>query len=150
MTIRKSIHVKRSVERTFRLFTEGIGKWWPLKEGFSFGRERAADIFIEDREGGRFFERFADGDEFDIGVVTTYAPPTRIVFTWKGPEWDVPTEVEVRFSPEADGTRVDLEHRGWERAGAKAKATRDGYDGGWEKVLKSFAEAADERDAYTA
>ena len=44
MTIRKSIHVNRPVERTFRLFTEAIGKWWPLKEGFSFGGSRADAI----------------------------------------------------------------------------------------------------------
>ena len=25
------------------------------------------------------------------------------------------TEVEVRFTPDGDGTRVDLEHRNWER-----------------------------------
>ena len=143
MTIRKSVHVKRPIDRTFRLFTEGIGKWWPLKEGFSFGRERAGEIFLEGREGGRFFERFTDGEEFDVGVVTAYAPPTRIVFTWKDPSWEAETEVEVRFSAEAGGTRVDLEHRGWERAGAKAKTLRDGYNGGWEKVLGSFVAAAE-------
>ena len=138
MTIKKSIHVKRPVERTFRLFTEEIGKWWPLKEGFSFGGNRAADIFIESREGGRFFERFADGEEFDVGLVTAYVPPTRIVFTWKAPEWDAATEVEVRFSPEEDGTRVDLEHRGWERAGARGRDQRNNYDGGWNRVLACF------------
>ena len=69
MTIRKSIHVNRPVERTFRLFTEAIGKWWPLKEGFSFGGSRADAIFIEGRQGGRFFERFTDGEEFDVGVL---------------------------------------------------------------------------------
>jgi len=139
MTIRKSIHVKRPVERTFRLFTEEIGKWWPLKEGFSFGGKRAADIFIEGREGGRFFERFADGEEFDVGVVTTYVPPARIVFTWKAPDWDAATEVEVRFSSEDDGTRVDLEHRGWEQAGARARDQRNSYDGGWNRVLACFS-----------
>lgn len=145
MTIRKSVHVKRPVEKTFRLFTESIGKWWPLKEGFSFDAVRAADIFLEGRVGGRFFERFSDGEEFQIGVVTAYAPPDRIVFTFETPSWEGPTEVEVRFSPEADGTRVDLEHRGWEGAGAKAKQARDAYDGGWEKVLGSFV-AAGARD----
>jgi uncharacterized protein YndB with AHSA1/START domain len=138
MTIRKSVHVKRPVDRTFRLFTEGIGKWWPLKEGFSFDPPRAADIFLEGRVGGRFFERFTDGEESEIGVVTVYAPPERIVFTWKTPGWDAPTEVEVRFAADADGTRVDLEHRGWDRAGDKAKTARDAYNGGWEKVLGSF------------
>jgi uncharacterized protein YndB with AHSA1/START domain len=139
MTIRKSIHVKRPVEQTFRLFTEEIGRWWPLKEGCSFGGPRAAAIFLEGRQGGRFFERFTDGEELDVGVVTTYAPPSRIVFSWTPKEWDAPTEVEVRFSPERDGTRVELEHRGWERAGARARDLRDRYEGGWNRVLACFA-----------
>jgi uncharacterized protein YndB with AHSA1/START domain len=141
MTIKKSVHVKRPVDTTFRLFTDGIGKWWPLKEGFSFDTKRAAEIFLEGRLGGRFFERFSDGEEAEIGVVTAYAPPDRIVFTFKSPDWESPTEVEVRFSPESDGTRVDLEHRNWERAGAKAKGMRDAFNGGWERVLGSFVAA---------
>lgn len=36
MTIRKSIRVDRSPETVFRVFTQEIGRWWPLKEGFSF------------------------------------------------------------------------------------------------------------------
>ncbi|HLK11562.1 MAG TPA: SRPBCC domain-containing protein [Candidatus Binatia bacterium] len=138
MTIRKTMHVKRPVETTFRLFTDGIGRWWPLKEGFSFGGKRAGEIFLEGRVGGRFFERFADGEECEIGVVTACAPPERIVFTFKAPSWEGPTEVEVRFVAERDGTRVELEHRGWEHAGAAARAARDAFAGGWEKVLGAF------------
>ena len=42
------------------------------------------------------------------------------------------TELEVRFSRGGDGTRVDLEHRGWEIfGGARAQETRDNYDNGW-------------------
>jgi uncharacterized protein YndB with AHSA1/START domain len=138
MTIKKSIHVKRPVDRTFRVFVDEIGKWWPLKEGFSFGGARAAEMFLEAREGGRFYERFSDGEEFDVGVVTAYAPPDRIVFTMKAPSWDGPTEVEVRFSSDGAGTRVDLEHRAWEKAGPNARTQRDGYDGGWNRVLACF------------
>ena len=147
MTIKKSIFVKRPVERTFQIFTEQIGSWWPLKEGFSFGGERAAEIVLEGREGGRFFERFTDGEELEIGVVTAYAPPRRVVFTWAPPTWDGATEVEVRFSPEADGTRVDLEHRGWERAGARAREMRDRFDGGWERVIACFVTRASDPTA---
>ena len=107
MTIKKSIHVKRPVETAFRVFTEEIGKWWPLKEGYSFGGDRADQIFLEGRTGGRFFERFTDGEEYVVGVVTTYSPPSRIVFEWKQPDWDAPTEVEVRFTPEGAGTLVE-------------------------------------------
>jgi hypothetical protein len=41
MTVRKSLTVKRPLADAFSLFTEQIGSWWPLKEGFSFGGERA-------------------------------------------------------------------------------------------------------------
>jgi hypothetical protein len=45
----------------------------------------------------------------------------------------------VRFAPEGEGTRVELEHRGWEKSGA---GERSSYDGGWEYVLRKFAEAS--------
>src|SRR4029453_2553125 len=92
MTIRKSIHVKRPVETAFRRFTADIGKWWPLQEGFSFDRARAHEIFLEPRVGGRFFERYRDGDEQDVGRVTTWEPPARVVFTWKQPSWEAETQ----------------------------------------------------------
>ncbi len=143
MTVNKSIRVKRPIEAAFRLFTAEIHRWWPLKEGFSFDRARADLIFLEPRTGGRFYERFTDGAEHDVGVVTACEPPHRIVFTFKSPDWDGPTEVEVRFAPEGDATRVDLEHRGWERAGAEAKTWRDRFEGGWQTVLARYVQQAD-------
>ncbi len=138
MTIRKAISVARPPEIAFRVFTEEIGKWWPLKEGFSFGRERAKEMFIEGRVGGRLFERFIDGTEFEVGRVTAYQPPHVIALTWKGPDWDGPTELEIRFIAEANGTRVELEHRGWEQAPIMREAGKR-YDGGWEIVLARYA-----------
>jgi uncharacterized protein YndB with AHSA1/START domain len=141
MTIRKTIHVKRSIEDAFRLFTRDIGEWWPLKEGYSFGGDRADQIHLEARQGGRLFERYTDGEEYDVGTVTACTPPSRVVITWKAPDWDAPTEVEVRFTTEGDGTRVDLEHRGWERAGAAAEKQSTGYGQGWDTVLARYAAA---------
>jgi uncharacterized protein YndB with AHSA1/START domain len=141
MTIQKSIHVKRPLDAAFKLFTADIGKWWPLKEGFSFGGERADQIHLECRHGGRFYERFRDGEEFEVGTVTVYEPPSRVVFTWKAPTWDAPTEVEVRFAADGAGTRVELEHRGWERAGAAAAPMSERYAGGWETILKRYQAA---------
>jgi hypothetical protein len=46
--------------------------------------------------------------------------------------------VEVRFAPEADGTRVDLEHRGPDGAAASSP----GFDTGWTEVLSYFVAAA--------
>jgi len=137
--ISKSIFVKRPVDRAFALFTDDIGKWWPLKEGLSFGAERADQIFLEGHVGGRFFERFTDGVEFDVGVVTAYEPPRRVAFTWRQPDWNAATEVEVRFASEADGTRVELEHRGWNALREALRKNRDSYDGGWDFALSRYA-----------
>jgi len=43
----------------------------------------------------------------------------------------VSTEVEVRFVPFDGCTRVELEHRGWERLGELANTARIDYDQGW-------------------
>ena len=72
---------------------------------------------MEGRVGGRIFERTRDGQEWDWGEVTVWEPPSRLVYLWhlKRDRAEA-TEVEIRFGPTApDGTRVDIEHRGWER-----------------------------------
>jgi uncharacterized protein YndB with AHSA1/START domain len=139
VTISKSIFVKRPVEAAFRHFTADIGRWWPLKEGFSNGRERADKIFVEGRVGGRFFERYTDGEEFDVGRVTAFEPPTRLAFTWRQANWSAETTVEVRFSSEGDGTRVTLEHGGWEALAEAGRKVQESYGSGWEFILSRFA-----------
>jgi uncharacterized protein YndB with AHSA1/START domain len=57
------------------------------------------------------------------------------------------SEVEVRFTPEPDGsTRVDLEHRYLSRHGADADAVRKGVDSpnGWGGLLLLFAAQVDQ------
>ena len=97
--VREEVHVDRSPSEAFRLFTAGIGEWWPLEEGYSFGGDRAKEIHLDAVRGGRFFERFVDGDELQVGRVIVCDPPHRIVFTWKDPDWRGDTEVEVTFAP---------------------------------------------------
>jgi uncharacterized protein YndB with AHSA1/START domain len=138
MTVRKSVTVRCAPETAFRVFTREIGRWWPLDRGFSYGGERRHEIFLDDEEGGRLYERFADGSEFEIGRVIRVVPPHLILFTWKAPDWEASTEVEVRFSAAADGTRVELEHRGFEARPDRGK----GFAGGWDIVLARYVEEA--------
>src|SRR5713226_345103 len=142
MTIRKSITVNRPPQIAFKVFCEEIGEWWPLKQGFSFGRERAKDIFIEARVGGRFYERFTDGTEFEVGRVTAYRPPAVVAFTWRAPEWEAPTHVEVRFVGDGEGTLVEVEHSGWGQ-GPKMESEGKGYDDGWNIVIGKYLARAD-------
>lgn len=139
MNIRKSIMVRRPVETAFTAFTEEIGRWWPLKQ-FSFGGERAKEIYLEGKVGGRLYERFKDGDEFTIGTVSLFDAPNRVTFTWQQPNWHGPTVVDVSFTPVPEGTLVELEHRDWETAGVSSEAA-SGYEKGWGFILGLFSEA---------
>ena len=135
--IRRSVVVRGPVEAVFTRFTAGIGQWWPLDQ-FSYGGDRRADLILEDHAGGRFYERFRDGEEHEIGRVLVYEPPHRVVFTWNQANWPEPTEVEVRFYPEGAFTRVELEHRGWERLGEAGPGTQQAFGGGWGIILGRF------------
>ena len=139
--IRKSIHVARPVDVAFKVFAEEMSGWWPLHDGFAYAGDKAKDIIVEGREGGRFYERATDGEEFDIGTVVVWDPPSRMVITWSQDDWAAPTEVEVAFAPDRDGTRVDLEHRGWDRVGARGAEGQTGWDDGWDFVLSKYADA---------
>jgi uncharacterized protein YndB with AHSA1/START domain len=136
MTINKSIWVGRSPEASFKVFCEDIGEWWP--GGFS-GAD--STLSLERKIGGRFYERRADGTEYEIGRVTAYEPPSLVAFTWRAPSWELTTRVEIRFRPEREGTRVELEHSGWEQD-AKIAEYRKNYDSGWDKILGHYASAA--------
>jgi uncharacterized protein YndB with AHSA1/START domain len=136
MTIRKTIRVQRSPEISFRVFCENMSQWWP--EGFG-GKD--TKLFLEGRVGGRFYEQRSDGTEYQIGQVTAYQPPSIVAFTWRAPSWDVHTQVEVRFAAEDEGTRVVLEHSGFEQD-TKTRATHRSYEDGWGSTLEHYQRQA--------
>ena len=145
--VRKSIFVAAPPAHAFEVFSSGIGRWWPKTH--KIGQADLDRPVIEPREGGRWYELDVDGSECDIGKVRIWEPPSRLVLIWQlTPEFqydpDLVTEVEVLFTPEGAGTRVDLEHRDLERMGDKADAMRDavGGPGGWPALLQLFADEA--------
>jgi uncharacterized protein YndB with AHSA1/START domain len=142
--IHKETAVPLAQEEAFRLFTEGIDEWWPL-DSHSIFEKRARKAVFENRLAGRIYEISDDGEEGLWGKVTVCEPPRRLVFTWHpGRKADTAQEVEVRFQPESTGTRVLLDHRGWEKYGKEAAAARKGYDSGWDYVLgERFRSAAE-------
>ena len=148
--VRKSIHVDAQPDSAFEVFTTGIGRWWPKTH--KIGPADLDRPVIEPREGGRWFELHGDGSECEIGKVPVWEPPSRLVLIWQlTPEFqydpDLITEVEVRFTPDGEGTRVDLEHRDLERMGEKADAMRETVSGprGWPGLLALFAEETAKR-----
>ncbi len=148
--VRKSITVRTSPDHAFRVFTEEIDSWWPRTH--HIGKAPLKKEVIEGRAGGRCYSEHADGTECDWGTILVWEPPHRFVMAWQvnaawqyEPDLAKSSEVEVRFTPEADGsTRVDLEHRNFERAGAGGEAMRTSVDspGGWTQILSLFEERA--------
>ena len=133
--VRKSLVVNCSPERAFEVFTREVGTWWPVHE-HSIGGDKITEVVWDEHVGGRIYEKHSDGSEGEWGRVVAWDPPNRFVMSWyPGKDAGVATELEVRFSPEDDGTRVDLEHRGWEIFAEEGQQTRDNYDSGWPTVL---------------
>jgi uncharacterized protein YndB with AHSA1/START domain len=141
VVIRKSVEVDVPVETAFRVFTEQARSWWPLATK-SVGQEEAEDLVFEPRVGGRVHERLRSGEEHEWGEILAWEPPERLVFTWHpGRGHETSQEVEIRFFPSGEGTRLELEHRGWERLVATADEIPEHYASGWDEVLDRFAEA---------
>jgi uncharacterized protein YndB with AHSA1/START domain len=140
--VRKQITVACSVEQAFRTFTEGIGTWWPVRThsitADADGSNPPEAVVFETEAGGRLYERARDGRECDWATILVWEPPHRIVLEWKVNPVAPPTEVEVGFAPASTGTRVELEHRGWERYADGGSAERASYDSGWHGVLGRY------------
>lgn len=146
--VRKSITVRASVERSFRVFTDQIDTWWPRSH--HIGKVPMKKTIIEGRAGGRCYSEQVDGSECDWGTVLVWEPPQRFVMAWQidhtwgfQPDLAKSSEVEVHFTPTDDGgTRVDVEHRFFDRMGAGSEAMRVavGNPNGWSGMLQLFAE----------
>jgi uncharacterized protein YndB with AHSA1/START domain len=137
--VRKSVHVDVPPDVAFRVFTERLADWWPLATHSGYERDAATVAFV----AGRLVEVSRAGAENVWGEVTAWEPPGRVVFTWNpNLEKDGDTEVEVRFTANGAGTRVELEHRAWEALGGRAQRTRENYDAGWAPVLDRYVTAA--------
>jgi uncharacterized protein YndB with AHSA1/START domain len=83
--------------------------------------------------------------------VLAWGPPHRILLAWHlNADWEFDadparaSEVEVTFAAEGAGTRVELEHRGFERHGERGGEVAEavGSDGGWPEVLAAYPELA--------
>ncbi|WP_075097770.1 SRPBCC domain-containing protein [Sandaracinus amylolyticus] len=137
--LRRSVDVPLARDAAFDLFVRRLPEWWPLRTR-SVGLERALSCHVEARVGGRLYERSDTGDESDWGRFRVLEAPARAVFSWHpGAPETAATEVEVRFTSTGDtSTRVELEHRQWERLGARASFVRGLFEGGWGPVLSRF------------
>jgi uncharacterized protein YndB with AHSA1/START domain len=135
MIIHKSVTVARPPDVAFKIFVEEIGQWWPSEKYSFVGPD--SKVTIETRVGGRVYDRASDGREYPIGEVLRYEPGARLTFTWTHEEGKGTTQIDLVFTAEGAGTRIDLEHSGWERL-ADAERMSAGYSAGWDEILTLY------------
>jgi uncharacterized protein YndB with AHSA1/START domain len=144
--VSRSVVVNAPLEKAFEQFTAGFGDFKPPEHNLLAAP--VAETVFEARVGGHIYDRATDGSVCKWARVLAYEPPHRVVFSWDiGPTWqlepdpDNASEVEVRFSPEGERTRVDLEHRNLDRHGPGWEGISEGVAGsdGWPLYLDRFA-----------
>ncbi len=145
--VKKTLVVAASPQRAFEVFTAGFDRWWPRSH--SIGDSPLKTAVIEGREGGRWYGLLENGQEAEWGDVLAWDPPNRLLLAWRiGADWRYDpallTEVEVLFTAEGEGTRVNFEHRLLENMGAEGEGARASFDseGGWTGLLRMFAAEA--------
>jgi uncharacterized protein YndB with AHSA1/START domain len=145
--LRVEVELACTPAHAFATWTDRFGTWWPRSHSVSGDPEA---IVLEQRVGGRIYERTAAGEEIDWGEVTAWEPPHRIAYLWhiRRDRADA-TDVEINFVDAGDGasTRMEITHTGWERLGAEAESWRDANRGGWAGLLGVFAAACREESA---
>ena len=126
------------------MFTRAIGSWWPL-ETHALHPGQVREVVWEEREGGEVYEISTDGERSHWATVLAWAPPTALTIAWQvDPDGRGDDGGRGALHARGRGTRVDLEHRRWERLGAdrrarRARATAARTAGRWCRAVRRAA-----------
>jgi uncharacterized protein YndB with AHSA1/START domain len=123
-----ALRVRATPQRAFEAFVGEIGAWWRPSPLFAFTPRDPGQLAFEPGEGGRLTTTLPNGKVFEIGKIRAWEPPSRLVFGWRQATFEPGqnTEVEVRFEPVGEETRVTVEHLGWDSVPQGNKA-RHGF-----------------------
>ena len=124
--------VEVSPSVAFTVFTDEIDSWWGRGPRFRWLPDLPGKLRFEGERGGRLVEVTDDdtGDGFEVGRILTWEPGKQLVFEFRALDFEPEqcTQVEVRFEAVPAGTRVSIEHRGWNSLPADHPA-RHGLEG---------------------
>jgi uncharacterized protein YndB with AHSA1/START domain len=122
---------------------DGIGRWWPI--AYTYGGSEFETATIERGAGGHWFETTRDGTRMNWGEVRAFEPGRELVLSFnvgadrkpEPPERN--SEVAIRFIASNGGTRVELEHRHFERhKDGERLRTGMASEHGWPLILASY------------
>ena len=136
MSVVRTVDVAVDPATAFSVFTDEIDTWYERGPYSWNDPARAVAIRFED---GRLLEVYEEGEPYEMGRVTAWAPGERVAFAYRNVHLPLEgTEVEVRFEPIAGGTRVTLEHRGLERLPPDEYATWERR--AWVRLMQVYAD----------
>lgn len=146
--VRHEVIVPVAPGTAFELYVNRPGRTHP-RDGQSGDPTR---IVYEPFAGGRWYEIDTAGREYEWGRVLVWKPPRRLTLAWMvgastgvwafDPEPAHASLAEITFEPVARGTRVSVEHSGFERHGPSGMSIRRGVSIGWGEDLKDLLRAA--------
>ena len=98
--VKKTLEIRASREKAFKVFTDGLDRWWPKTH--TVGETPLRKAVLEPREGGRWYGVSDAGVEDLWGHVLAWEPPSRLLLSWRingrfKPDLSVHTEVELKF-----------------------------------------------------
>jgi DNA-binding transcriptional ArsR family regulator len=144
IVVTKTVRVDAPLAVAFEVF---IGQaWWPVAT-HHLAHPAGVEVVLEPFQGGRWYERDADGIETDWGTVLAWQPPHRLLLTWQvSAEWTYEedpgrgSQIEVTFTAEGPRTTsVSLAHRHLEGYGPESERMRRILDKKGGEPMEAFA-----------
>jgi len=135
--LRLSFEIACPAAHAFDTWTQRASMWWP--PAHTVTHDPSTQVVFEPRVGGRIYERTSSGQEVEWGSITAWERPRRLVYEWHiAADRASATEVEIAFIDLGERTRVQIEHRGWDRLGERGSSWRDENRSGWDGVLPDY------------
>ena len=134
--IQKSVLLRCPIDEAFQLFTARISEWWPATHRLT--KDPESELFLE--PSGRFWERARDGRVMELGRVLTWDAPHRLLLDFCiGTNPDQPTDLEILFSLEGEGTRLTIHHRAKPESENLWNQRAPVFERCWDAVLAALA-----------
>ncbi|WP_029136117.1 SRPBCC family protein [Nakamurella lactea] len=137
--------IQLTMTRTFNATAEQLWRAWTTEDGLAtwwWHTWPDTRYQVDATVGGSYRIDAADHGIGVRGVFLELTPPQRLVFSWIWIEDGAEGESErvaVTFTPDGDGTRIDLLHTGpWTSA-----EPVDAYRQGWDFVLDALEHTTD-------
>ncbi len=107
-----------------------LEKWW------------GKGVSLEAHQDGNFLEPWIDSKghkHLTMGRVTAFEDKARLQMDWQDPGWTKPTRVEIIFTKTPDGTKIYLQHSGWDIFDDKERQKKvDQHQAGWQNLMERY------------